>query len=290
LPRKRSLSRTGKTPATPLTRKRLPASGSTRRRGSAARRACAPYRRTAAGRAPRCRPLPAPPAAARDWRCSSNPAGAPSRAPSSCGRSMKSMLIRPCPALGPLTPRRAGDIEGRFQAGTVAPLQGIAQFVELLAVAIEFGEQAVRLARQMSRHISGWLAAMRVKSRKPLAAKANSRSRLSRRASSCTSANDSRCGRWLTAAKTIVLGRPTPGSLPPQHSQAERTRATLCGCFPARASAPPASGDRDRPAPRVRHCFRRRRSGCAGTNCPMRSPKHARARRQRRLPWCCRRR
>src|SRR6185295_8801962 len=57
-------------------------------------------------------------------------------------------------------------------------------------------------AAQMSRHISGWLEAMRVKSRKPPAANEKSCSALPRFAMSCTSANASRCGRWLTAAST----------------------------------------------------------------------------------------
>ena len=53
----------------------------------------------------------------------------------------------------------------------------------------------------MSRHISGELAAMRVKSRKPLAAKRKTSSASGRAANSSTSANASRCGRCDTAAK-----------------------------------------------------------------------------------------
>jgi hypothetical protein len=45
-----------------------------------------------------------------------------------------------------------------------------------------------RFARQMSRHISGWLEAMRVKSRKPPAAKEKSWSALFRFATPCTRA------------------------------------------------------------------------------------------------------
>src|SRR5690606_13672028 len=45
-----------------------------------------------------------------------------------------------------------------------------------------------RLARQMSRHISGWLEALRVKSQNPPAARPKSSAALPRRAMSCTSA------------------------------------------------------------------------------------------------------
>src|SRR5436190_3757979 len=56
---------------------------------------------------------------------------------------------------------------------------------------------------QMSRHISGWLEAIRVKSRNPPAAYPNSCAELSRVAMSRTRAYARRCGRWLTAAKTL---------------------------------------------------------------------------------------
>src|SRR5581483_6250023 len=61
---------------------------------------------------------------------------------------------------------------------------------------------ASALAIQMSRHISAELPAMRVKSRKPLAANENSSSASVREAIISTSVNASTCGKWLTAENT----------------------------------------------------------------------------------------
>ena len=82
----------------------------------------------------------------------------------------------------------------------------------------------------MSRHISGWLPAMRVKSLKPLAAKLNSCAAFGLDAMSSTSANASKCGRWLTAAKMPSwLAAVISLTLAPHCCQRAFTRCVACG-------------------------------------------------------------
>ena len=63
---------------------------------------------------------------------------------------------------------------------------------------------ASRLFRNTSRHMTGSLAAMRVKSRKPVAAKRSTSLRLSSSRASAVPqiVKAIRCGRWLTTAST----------------------------------------------------------------------------------------
>ena len=84
----------------------------------------------------------------------------------------------------------------------------------------------------MSRHISGWLEAMRVKSRKPPAAKEKSCAELLRFATSCTSAYASTCGRWLTAASTASCSSASMRlTFAPQADHAASTVATEALAF-----------------------------------------------------------
>ena len=120
----------------------------------------------------------------------------------------------------------------RFQRRAVAARASMARnCVELRQVAHRVRRAAHRwLARLMSRHISGDEPAIRVKSRKPLAAYWNSRSACGLRAISSTSAYASRCGRWLTAAKTRSCSSGV--SCVDQRAagrQALATRSTACG-------------------------------------------------------------
>jgi hypothetical protein len=67
--------------------------------------------------------------------------------------------------------------------------------------AADCASSSSRLASRMSRHILGSLAAMRVKSRKPGPASDRKSCRSGCPVMLFISANASRCGRWLTAAK-----------------------------------------------------------------------------------------
>lgn len=137
---------------------------------------------------------------------------------------------------------------------------------------------AARFARQTSRHISGLDAAMRVKSRKPPAAYENFSSASDSPRICSTSANDSTCGRWLTAANTrsccsALIARTSARAA--RHIAS--TRASASGAFsgsahsttlrPTYRSASAASTPLDsRPA-----------IGWPGTNWPIRAPSAARA-------------
>ncbi|KAG0162638.1 hypothetical protein DFQ30_001590, partial [Apophysomyces sp. BC1015] len=137
---------------------------------------------------------------------------------------------------------------------------------------------ASRFATQMSRHISGLDAAIRVKSRNPPPANDSFSAASDARRIVSTSANDSTCGKWLTAANTASCWSAVIScSNAPLVCHIAPTRSTSARGFsasghsttlrPTYRSASAASTPLDsRPA-----------IGCPGTNCAARAPNAARA-------------
>ena len=114
-----------------------------------------------------------------------------------------SAFVRSTRALPP-----AGNAKYFLEALAIVARQRDAQVVELGAVTVEFGSAALsRLARQMSRHSSGMAGGDARKVAEPGGGKGENRSASLAHRQIRTSANDSRCGRWLTAANT---GRALP--------------------------------------------------------------------------------
>ena len=178
-------------------------------------------------------------------------------------------------------------------------------FAECLAKRHAFRQQGSRFASAMSRHISGELAAMRVKSRKPPAASAEQLAGVVARDDSEHEANASRCGRWLTAAKMrscapgverddaraagLPESRRRAGSHPATFPRAASGHARPPKSAPSRRCRPRALAAGDRmPRNEAREVARQRRArggddillGAADVGDDgMRSPVAARARR-----------
>ena len=148
---------------------------------------------------------------------------------------------------------------------------------------------ASRFASAMSRHISGEPAAMRVKSRKPPPACANSASPSGRRASSSTSANASTCGRCDTAANTrscragVIVVTARAAGFPKAHSslRGALSAVSMSGVSttlrPANSDARAAAAP-DASLPAI---------GCPGTKATTGAHRMSRGPRRRHPASCC---
>ena len=126
----------------------------------------------------------------------------------------------------------------RCRPGPSARVDQLAEHREPRAVRSSSSSSAARFCSAMSRHISGELAAMRVKSRKPPAAKPKSSAASARAAISETSANDKQVRQVAHGREdAVVAGASRWRRAPPAASQQARTRSTASGAV---------SGDRRR--------------------------------------------
>jgi len=111
-------------------------------------------------------------------------------------------------------------------------LRSAANGGESLDVGFQFPHMRRDMARTMSRHISGELPAIREKSRKPPAAKAEQLLGIGRRGISSTRANASTVGQVLTAAKNLIVGfRDMALTLAPQPRQKASVPMTASASF-----------------------------------------------------------
>ena len=238
----------------------------------------------------------APPAAACDWRCSSSPAARrvpDMRAIGARSRKSRGALIRGAtPASSPSAPagkrgapsaRARGAREQRRRAPRRRRRASSASMrVELLPV----GGRARRAAHarwraQMSRHISGRAC----RDPREIAKAAAGDARVTRRrpgasASSATSANASRCGRWLTAAKhrVVPLGVEQADDRAPHCVQQSRDARDGAGVgFRQRRQHDAAAAKQRCAMRRRRRSARCRRSDVPGTKRGNAAPSAARA-------------
>jgi hypothetical protein len=187
-----------------------------------------------------------------------------------------------------------------LQRGIAArPAAPVAQFIELRAgTAIELPSSAVRLAMQMSRHISGWLAAMRVKVAEAAGGEAEEQVAVLALRQVVHQGEGQQVRQVADRGEhPVVLARRISCTVAPQASQAARTRSTPPHrvlrqrrqhhfpvaieigraprprrCSRRRQSDAPARTARDALAKALRATARRRRLGAAaiGDNVPAR--------------------
>ena len=204
--------------------------------------------------------------------------GAPRSAPRSRWPSL--LVIRRIRASA--RARRAPPANSCSSAARVAALEQRAHRASFVAISGRARPaSASRLARQMSRHISGWLQAMRVKSRKPPAAKPNSCAAFGARRELVHQRIGEQVRQMAHRGEhAVVLLRRSCGT------RVRRSTSQACSTAAHARGAFSGSGVSTTRRSRNRSALRRRAPlfsapaiGCAGTNCAILS-RQARARRR----------